>query len=230
MTITPTPAKYDEVFPANISRALEKKLTGLHVDSTNGPNQVVPVIWARPDFELRAASFPGIYLSYGPITKAGDREHRGPTNLTYAPPGWPTDVPVPSDMYDKDSVAVTSWEDTGFDRYSSPYRVVDTPVPYNVDFNIGVFSRTYQHNFQITTALLDIERIPHRFGGLEIPEDGTIRTLETIGGPDMSAATDEDGKRLIQTLYTVRVAAELSLHEIQQVQRVQEINITGPWL
>lgn len=223
--------EYTDVFPTNISNALTEKVAGIMVTASTrtGPYEV-PVTWMRPDFELKSAEYPGIYLSYGPVTRAGDREHRGPTNLTYAPVGMPVDVLVPADMDDKDSVVTVPWNTTGFDRDRSPYRAPDTPVPYNVDFNIGVFTRNYQQNLDIVTQLQDIERIPSRFGGLEIPEDGTIRTLELLGGPDTSAATDEDNKRLIQTLYSVRVAAELSLYDVEQITRVSQINIESNWL
>ncbi len=220
---------FSDQFPANISRALKKKFDNIMVGSTNNPTHEVPVTFVEPDFELRNAEYPGIYLAYGPITKADDREHRGPTNLTYAPPNMPVNVQVPKDMYDKDSAVTEAWSQT-FDRYSSPYRVADTPIPYNVDFNIMLAARNYQQNFQMIEQLQRLGRLPTRFGFLEIPEDGTVRTLEVLGGPTTNAVRDEDGKRLIQTLYTVRVAAELSLYEVQQVNRVHEVDIEGPWL
>jgi hypothetical protein len=49
-----------------------------------------------------------------------------------------------------------------------------------------------------------------------------------LGGPDTSMIRDENGKRVMQSVYSVRVAAELSLYEIEQVQRVVTVNITEP--
>lgn len=224
MTISTSPRDHT---PFNESRALEKLLTGVKVTASTYPEgRAVPVIWVGPDFELVNASYPGIYISYANVSKANDREVRGKTNLQYAPPGLPTDVQVPADLDDKDSVETHAWdEDAGFDRLTSPYAVEDHPIPYNLDYNITVLTRTYEQMFQIIWNLQQIDRIPARFGGLEIPEDGTVRTLELLGGPETALTRDESNKRVIQTLYSVRVAAELSLYEVQQVQRVETVEV-----
>lgn len=229
MTITPDPnlAPSDK-FPYNESRAIKKKLQGITVTASTyegGLPRTVPVTFVNPDFELRAASYPGIYIEYGGFRRASEREHRGPTNLTYAPPGYPTDVQVPYDMDDPDSVATESW-DLSFSRVRSPYAVDDHPIPYDLDFNIAVLTRNQQQAFEIISQLQMIDRLPERFGGLEVPEDGTIRTLELVGGPDIRVDRDEDGKRLVQSLYSVRVAAELNLYEVQEVKRVGTVNLT----
>lgn len=213
--------------PYNESRALTKHLQGIRVTASNYPaGRDVPVTWVGPDLELRTASYPGIYLSYAGMSKADDREVRGPTNLQYAPPGYDQHVMVPDDMEDKDNLNLVDWADVaGFDRLSSPYHVDEHPIPYNLDFNVAVLTRNYQQAFEIIAQLDEIERIPPRFGGLEVPEDGTVRTLDLLGGPDTSMIRDEDGKRLIQSVYSVRVTAELNLHEIEEVQRVVSLNI-----
>lgn len=212
------------------SAALKRKLQGLTVTASNYPNgQQVPVTFVSPDMEVKNAAFPGIYLSYAGVAKASDREHRGTIKLEYAPPGYAEDVLVPVDIDDKDSAATEPWSNT-FDRLTSPYRVDDVPVPYNLDYNVTVLTRNYQQMFEIIAQLDEIERIPARFGGLEVPEDGTVRTLDLLGGPDTGTIRDEDGKRLLQSVYSVRVAAELSLYEVQQVQRVVSVNLVlEPW-
>lgn len=214
-------------FPFIESRALKAKLTGIRVSATNySDGREVPVHFVAPDFEFVKASYPGIYLDYGMVTRATDREHRGSVNLEYAPPGFLTSVAVPEDMEDKDNLNTVDWGASGFDPVSSPYFVADAPVPYNLDFDIAVLTRNYQQTFSIISQLQDIEKIPERFGFLEVPEDGTVRTLELVSGPDTSVITDEDSKRLVQTLYSVRVAAELSLYDIEQVNRVATVNIS----
>jgi hypothetical protein len=140
---------------------------------------------------------------------------------------------VPSDPADPDSTPAP-WSDT-YDKRTSPYMVPDVPVPYNLDFNVTVVTRNYQQMFEIIAQLDEIDKIPARFGGLEVPEDGTVRTLDLLGGPDTSAIRDEDGKRILQSVYSVRVAAELSLYEVQQVERVVSVNLdvltwTPPYL
>lgn len=226
MTIPVEQALPKDKTPFNESRALDRKLEGIVVTSSTAVSgRGVPVIWVGPDFELQNASYPGIYLSYAGVTRATDREVRGKTNLQYAPPGYPTDVQVPEDFEEKDSDTTVDWGEDGFSRLRSPYSVEDHPIPYNLDFNVTVLTRNYDQNFQIIAALQDIERLPPRFGYLEVPEDGTVRTLELLGGPDTSVLRDDDGKRVIQSLYSVRVAAELSLYEVQQVQRVASVEV-----
>lgn len=225
MTETATPR---DKTPYIESAALKKRLEGVTVTSSSYPSgRAVPVIFVKPDMELRNASYPGIYLSYADTSKASDREHRGPANLGYAPPGYPTNVQVPVDMDDKDNPATESWDLT-FDMSKSPYTVHEHPIPYNLDFNITVLTRDYQQMFEIISQLDEIERIPARFGGLEVPEDGTVRTLDLLGGPRTSAIRDEDGKRLLQSVYSVRVAAEINLFEVEEVNRAVsvELNLT----
>lgn len=210
--------------PYNESRALAKKLEDVLVYASAYPNgRAVPVTWVGPDLELRNATYPGIYLSYAGISKANDREVRGRINYQYAPPGFPESVQVPADMDDKDSVATVDWSET-FDRRSSPYTADDYPVPYNLDFNVSVLTRNYEQNFEIISQLQHIDRIPARFGGLEVPEDGTVRTLDLLGGPDTEVIRDEDGKRIIQSVYSVRVTAEVPLSEVHNVTRVATVN------
>lgn len=207
------------------SEALKEKLGGVMVTASTYPaGRAVPVGFVGPDFELKTASYPGIYLSYAGMSRAGDREHRGGTNLMYAPPGLPANVLVPKDMDNKDSVLTEPWNLT-FDKRSSPYTVFDHPIPYNLDFNITVVTRNYAQMFEIIAQLDETERIPARFGGLEVPQDGTIRTLELLGGPDTSPLKDEDGKRLLQTVYSVRVAAEIFLYDIEGVQRISTVDV-----
>lgn len=213
--------------PYNESRAMKKKLAGITVTASNYPQgRAVPVNFVEPDFELVSASYPGIYLSYAGMSKASDREVRGKTLLQYAPPGYPADVQVPADFEDKESTDTTDWGEQGFERLTSPYAVPDHPIPYNLDFNVTVLTRNYQQMFEIISQLDEIDYLPARFGGLEVPEDGTVRTLDLVGGPEQSTLRDEDGKRLLQSVYSVSVTAELSLYEVEQVKRVEEVNIT----
>lgn len=231
MTDVPDPGMTrQDMTPYVESRALKKHLQDITATAAAYPQgRVVPVGFYEPDMELRLASYPGIYLSYNGMQKAGDREHRGRALLHYAPAGYPTDVLVPADMDDKDSVETVDWGEDGFTGESSPYLVEEHPIPYNLDFNITVITRNYQQLFEIVSQLDEVERLPARFGGLEVPEDGTVRTLDLLGGPEIGALRDEDNKRLLQAVYSVRVTAELNLYEVQQVKRVATVNVTAQY-
>lgn len=225
MAILNDPATPRDKTPYIESEALKKHLSGVKVTATTYPaGRDVPVIFVGPDFELRSASYPGIYLSYAGMRRASEREHRGPAKLQYAPPGFPTDVQVPVDLEDKDNPATEPWSNT-FDPAKSPYKTWDYPIPYDLDFNVTVVTRNYQQMFEIIAQLDEAERIPARFGGLKVPEDGTIRTLELLGGPDTSWLKDEDGKRLLQSIYTVRVAAEIIFYPVEGPNPISDIDL-----
>lgn len=212
--------------PVVESEALKLRLGGVVVHASNyGPaGRPVPVLFVNPDTELRGAEYPGIYLSYAGVSKASDREVRGRTNLTYAPSGIDAaNVQVPADMDNKDNPATITWDQAGFDRRSSPLHLPEFPLPYNLDFNITVLTRNYQQMMEIISQLQMIDRIPARFGGLTVPQDGTVRTLELMGGPETNPLADEDGKRLLQTVYSVRVTAELSLYDVEAINRVMTV-------
>lgn len=224
MTVDPNMTRQDRT-PYNESRALRKKLSGILATSLNSPaGTEVPVIFVNPDLELSRASYPGIYLSYAGTAKANDREVRGRVAYQYAPSGYTENVQVPANLDDKDSTLTVDWSES-FDRLTSPYHSQDHPIPYNLDFNVIVLTRDYQQMFEIITTLAEIDYLPARFGGLEVPEDGTIRTLDLLGGPETSSIRDEAGKRLLQSVYSVRVTAELSLYEVEQTQRVVNVNL-----
>jgi hypothetical protein len=225
MAVLPNSALPRDQTPYIESAALEKHLTGVKVTATTYPaGRAVPVTFVGADFELRSAEYPGIYLSYAGMRRASEREHRGGAHLSYAPPGYPVDVQVPVDMEDKENSGTEPWSNT-FDPAKSPYYTWDYPIPYDLDFNITVATRNYQQMFEIIAQLDEPTRIPARFGGLQVPEDGTIRTLDLLGGPDTSWLKDEDGKRLLQSIYTVRVAAEIPFYDIEGVNRITDIDL-----
>jgi hypothetical protein len=94
------------------------------------------------------------------------------------------------------------------DPKTLPY-LTEYPIPYNLDYQITVYSRKAIHDRVLTAALAASDRIPGRFGFLEIPQDGTYRRLDLIGGPESEADKDRDGKRIFRSTYAVRVSSEL---------------------
>lgn len=221
MAVLPDPATRPEKSPYIESAALKKKLEGVIVTASNYPQgKAVEVGFVGPDFEVKKATYPGIYISYGPMERAPEREHRGRIPLAYAPPGYDDDVQVPDG-----NGGEVSWRDVGLNRAVSPYTVNDVPIPYNLDFNVTVLSRNYQQLFEIMSQLDEAEYLPSRFGGLEVPQDGTIRTLELLGGPRPALIKDEDGKRVAQAVYTVRVAAEILFYDVESVNRITDVDV-----
>lgn len=206
--------------------ALKKKLSTVSISDATSDRREVPVHFLGPDFNLVDAVYPGIYVEYAGMTRAFDREHRGRILVPYAPEGMAGNVTVPTDVDDKESLLTETWildSASDPDPRASPYLVQDSPVPWNLDFQVSVRTRNYQQAFQIIERLAELPYLPTRYGCLEVPEDGTLRTLDLLGGPEVTLDTDQDGKRIVLTLYSVRVVSEKSLFEIKQIQRVATI-------
>lgn len=176
----------------NEDKAVKAKLTGLTVQDVNAPanGRPVKVRFRLPETELADVDFPMVVIEHAGVTKDDDREHRGHITLPYTPEGFPE-------------------RDGGYQT--------EFPIPYNVDYQITVYSRKVQHHMALISALASFDRIPARFGFLDIPEDGTVRRMDLIGGPELESTHDADEKRLFRATYLVRVSTELTDLKVQDL-------------
>jgi hypothetical protein len=193
----------------NEDRAVKAKLTGLTVTDVNAPaeGRSVPVRYRVPESELATQTFPLIVIEHAGVEKADDREHRGITSLPYAPEG-----------------STTWWQptDTGWDVTKSPY-LVEFPIPYELRYRILVFTRESWHDVSLASSLAQFDRIPARFGYLTIPEDGTVRRLDLLGGPELVDTRDGDGKRLFRREYLISVSSEMLPSAAQTYVKAQTV-------
>jgi hypothetical protein len=178
----------------NEDRAVKAKLQGLSVTDANAPaGRPVPVRYRVPESELAQQTFPLIVIEHAGMEKADEREHRGYVRLPYAPEGtepwWNPDSP-------------------SYDVTKSPY-VVEYPIPYDLRYRVIVFTRLAEHDIVLASLIAQRDRLPARFGFLEIPEDGTVRRLDLLGGPEMVDTRDSDGKRLFRREYLISVSSEM---------------------
>lgn len=179
-------------FLQNEDAALKAKLQGLTVsDATSDPVTArrVDVRFKDPEYELADATYPLILISHTFIERSVERESRGYITLNYAPEGY------------------APWADMT-DPNQSPY-TTETPIPIDVHYGIQVYARKQRHLIQLTNALIDFYHLPPRFGFLEVPQDGTIRRLDLLGGPEYTETKDENNKRLFVALYEVLVSSEI---------------------
>jgi hypothetical protein len=195
----------------NEDAALKAKLQGLTVADANAPvsGRPVPVRFRFPETEVANISYPMVVIEHAGLERDAEREHRaGLTPLGYSPEGSP-------------ELATT-------DVTKMPYWVQDYPIPYNMDYQVVVYARKANHIMQLTGALAAMDRLPHRFGYLEIPEDGTIRRIDLIGGPDPTDTLDQDGKRLFRRTYLIRVSSELLQSQVYDFTNstVKTVNLT----
>lgn len=188
-------------------------MQGLIVTDANAPGgRKVPVRFRLPEDETADLTFPIIVIEHDGWTLANDREHRGRIKLPYAPEGY-----------------APWWEDTGpatttFDPNDSPYRSF-FPLPYNFDYTISVYARFMtNHMMPLISQLAAYDRLDAKFGYLDIPQDGTKRTMQLLGGPVPMDEYDNNGKRIFRSVYKVRVFSEL-IPEIAQYIMAKEINL-----
>jgi hypothetical protein len=66
--------------------------------------------------------------------------------------------------------------------------------------------------------------LPYHFGYLNIPQDGTIRTMLLMGGPEIEYGKDKDDKRLFRATYMVRVVSEI-VPTVYVTEPVEQINL-----
>jgi hypothetical protein len=192
-------------FLANEDQALKQKLSGLFVhDATSGTQQGRPVVvrFKNPEYELSQSQYPLIMLSHTSISKADERESRGYVRIGYAPEGY------------------AGWADMT-DPGQSPY-FSQTPIPVNVDYRIDVFARKQTHLIDLTAQLMSFAFLPDRLGFLVIPQDGTTRRLDVLGGPEYIESKDELGKRLFTAVWSIRISSEIFLATIDQLTPAQK--------
>ena len=197
----------------NEDAAIKAKFQGLFVNDSSAPpgGRPVAVRFTVPGYELATMTYPTIAISHSGVSRASDREHRGPVYLPYVPEDYPNDTPA------RDGQPYIPDGATAVDPDRSPFYTQDQPVPHNIDYQVVAYNRLEQHQTELTAKLAEIDRIPPRFGYVEVPEDGTVRSLDLIGGPERVAEKDENGKRVFRTHYSVRVYAELPLYVVQNV-------------
>jgi hypothetical protein len=191
-------------FLLNEDAALKLKLQGLMVhDATSDAGRRVTVRYRNPEYELSDATYPLILISHSRISRDEERESRGYVNLHYAPEGY------------------EPWADMT-DPTQSPY-MSQMPVPLNVDYQIDVYARKELHVIQLTGMLMEFHFLPHRLGYLPVGEDGTVRRLDLMGGPEYSESKDELGKRLFCATWLIRVSSEIFLDEIHELTPAQRV-------
>lgn len=183
------------------------KLQGLTVSDANNSSRPVPVRYRLPEDELATLTYPCIVIEHQGINPAPEREHRGYIQLPYAPEGYPIWWPATA---------------TSYDPALSPYYSY-FPLPYNMDYSVTVYARKMSEHLQPLLAILASEKyLPYHFGFLDIPQDGTVRNMFLMQGPQIQYGKDKDDKRLFRATYMVRVMTEV-IPEIFTAVPVTEI-------
>lgn len=195
------------MFLFNEDKAMKQKFSNVVVTDVNAPDtgRPVQVIWLDSEVELTNLTYPSIVICNTGISFDAERAHSGWAQLPYTPENF------------------SDWiTDANTDVTNSPYWAF-TPIPYNIDYQIEVLSRNNQHSTFLSAVLAGPDYLSTRHGYLVIEEDGTVRRLDVMSGPERQNTHDTDGKRVFHTIYTVRVSTELLPVEISAYTKVAEV-------
>lgn len=179
----------------NEDAALKAKLQGLTVYEANTPGgREIPVRFRLPQVEISTLSYPIIIIEHTGQYPASDREHRGAIQLPYAPEGQQPWYSSPA------NAAVAN----------SPFYTQYFPFPWDLHYQVTLYCRFMQTQAQPLVATLATENyLQPKFAYLNVPQDGTVRSMFVDGGPEWGYANDENGKRLITVSYMVKVFSEI---------------------
>jgi hypothetical protein len=159
-----------------------------------GDDRDVQTRFIFPEPETPDLTFPSIVIERARAARAPDREHRGTANITYGPEGGP--VAGPDDRW--------GW-------------YAEFPIPYNIDYSIVAQMKLQAQQVALAALLGGELYLPERGGWLEIPPRGVAVSMDIVGGPEFDSSVDNDGKRIFELHYLVRVCSELTPWEIQRL-------------
>lgn len=197
------------MFIFNEDAALVKKLSNIVVQDTDSPanGRLVQVITADPDDDLVNLTYPCIRVQNNGMSFDQERASAGWFQLPYTPEGF------------------LQWIDVDTREVSdSPYWAF-SPVPFNIDYQIQVLSRNNQHSTFLTAVLSGPDFLSQRHGYLTVEQDGTIRRLDVLSGPEKDSTKDNDDKRVFISTYLVRVSTELLPQQIYSYNKVEEVDV-----
>lgn len=196
--------------------AIKQKLQGLTVvdETATVDGRGVAVRFRLPETEVANVEYPQVIIDPPSIRKADEREHRGSIYLPYVPETYQGTSVTGIDR--DNGVMVPNWDPATSSVEQSPF-LSDFPIPFDFDYQITVETRKQSHLTQLLLALAQVNYLPARFGYLEVPADGTVRSLFLQGGPEIMTMKDVDSKRLFRAVYLIRIASELSPYQYQQI-------------
>jgi hypothetical protein len=165
-------------------RAVRDLMKGMVVSDQENQARRVEAWFGHPDQELREQKYPYVTVNLINIQEGLDRVHRGDLYIKDPPKWWGLDPLKP-------------WQ-VGY--------LLEMPTPVDLDYQISTWARNPRHDRQILNQLYTGGRIMFR-GGLLYTADRKIRRLDFMG--QAKRDTVEDGKRLFNNIFRIRVSSEV---------------------
>lgn len=190
----------------NEDACIKARLQGLTVQDSTAPvgGRSVGVRFRLPQDELANLTYPVIIIEHAGVYPDQERMQSGQmVQVPYVPEGY------------QSWAHGSSTDPHALDPGQSPYFSTFPPTPYNLDYQVTLYGRFWDAHIQpLIAELATLWRLPAKAGALWVPQNGTLRTMRLLGGPEEGYGLDEDGKRLFKVVYRLRVYTEL-LEDIQ---------------
>jgi hypothetical protein len=102
--------------------------------------------------------------------------------------------------------------------------LAEWPIPVAIDYEIVTHARSARHDRQIVAAITGT-KLQFRYGSLDV-DDGTVRRLDHLSGPQSGDRIDGTGRREFRKIWAVRVSSELPASQIDVVKRASDVGLT----
>lgn len=180
--------------------AIKAILRNIYVADEKNNAREVGVWFANPDVESRQQSYPYLTVELVDVNWAANRQHSG-------------------EMVDNDR------QGTEIPVNSVAYRY-ETPVAWDLRYQIVSYARHPRHDRQIVTAIIT-NKFPANRGFLYVSNEiGTESSWRHVTLEDfVKRDTIEDGRRLFRNVFTVTVTSETVLGQGLGIPEAQNIVI-----
>jgi hypothetical protein len=227
--VAPFYPNVSEGFVLDEDRALHAYLKDppLMVWDNNGAPRNVGVWFGHPDREIREQKYPYMIISLIDITEASNRVMSGTRHWDNASvPLWalPPNVVIGKDgrTYNGDGI----WNDVWNDNPSHPILSIgENPIPVQIDYTVRAYSRHPRHDREIIGGFLS-RKVNYRYSWLPMGHiDGTNRRMELLSVGH--SETQEMGKRLFMSVFTVRVDSWMPAGDPTVVEGIDVLKVLG---
>lgn len=185
-------------------RALRDLMKGITVEDHENRTRNVEAWFGHPDQELREQKYPYITVDLVDIQEGLDRVHRGDLWLDNDPPDW--------------------W---GYPEMGSGPEwkwLTEMPTPVDLYYQVATWARNPRHDREILRSLIMGGRTSLRAGVLQT-SDGFYRRVDYMGF--IKRDREENGKRLLNNVFRLRVSSEVPFGIVQEFQRVESVHINA---
>ncbi len=205
------------------SEAVKKVFDGLTVSDDRNGTRPVRTFFRWPAGEIEKA-YPFITVDLVGIVHAKERQHSD--QYIYAYDGTP-----PAEVAERITPATTFnyWPDTAASIDAmvagNGYRRTVEFVPINLYYQVATHCRDPRHDIELMGKLFATNRIPFRYGYVEIPIDDTIRRLDLLSWSqsDLHDGEASNRRKIFRKVFTLQTTAELAPFQVAALNTVSSV-------